>query len=151
MKKIIILGASVCTLFFVSCASTPQKRIEKHPVSYSKLSTEEKAKVEQGRIEQGMSKDAVFLAFGKPGRVSYGSKDGQEYEQWDYVGSEPIFTHNIGGFYGRGFGRYGRRGFGHFGNFGFSPSITYVPRIHSIVRFVDDRVIEFKATRGSLR
>ena len=138
--------------FVVSCAhETPQKRIERNPQIYRSLNEAEKALVEVGKIQKGMSPAAVFLAWGSPDRRAEGqSEDNKRYEQWVYETLSPVVVQSAWS----GFGPYGfgpgwgwRRGgmigpgWGPWGwSNGLSTDIAYVPRTASWVRFINNRV-----------
>lgn len=161
MKRCLPLVA-VLSLLFVSCATnTPQKRIEKNPERFKTLNTEEQAEVSQGRISRGMSKDAVFIALGKPDKTTIGDRSGSAYEVWEYYDLQPVVTHGFYGGFGRGFGggfgrgRFGHGGFGRFGgggffHGGFFPQVNYIPRKGASVIFTNGTVDSFESVRGSL-
>lgn len=81
------------------------RRIEKHFEKFDVLSDEHKAMVAEGEVVEGMSKDAVFLAWGRADRVQQSSFNGQKSEQWDYISSESQPLNTIG--YGTNGGTYG--------------------------------------------
>ena len=140
MKKIIALLA-LC-LFVGACASsTPQGRIESSPEKYAALSAKHKALVQQGKIDRGMSKDGVLLAWGTPASHFEGSEQGRFIERWDYAGSKPVMTSSYsGGFYDYwGYG-YGRRYSPYGYSFAVGPEVVYVPYTKATVSFVKGRV-----------
>lgn len=143
MKSYSYLLAGVLCLLWVSCSSSPQTRIDKNPQLYSSLSPDQQAKVERGQIEQGLSKDGVFLAMGKPDKVTQGASKKGEYEQWNYYRMQPVMRHGFGGYWGLGSRGYGSR-CGRYSGWGYSPSITYIPRKSAIVRFEGDQVDEYQ-------
>jgi outer membrane protein assembly factor BamE (lipoprotein component of BamABCDE complex) len=49
--------------------STVESRIKSNPQLYASLSPADQALVRQGQIRVGMSKGAVFLAWGNPDRI----------------------------------------------------------------------------------
>lgn len=138
---------SLATLFMVSCSSnTPQSRIQKNPKIYRSLKTAEQALVEVGKIQNGMSPAAVFLAWGPPDAKSEGESKGKRYEQWVYQSLSPVVVQNAWGGWGGGWGRgWGRGpfigpGWGPWGwNGGFGTDIAYIPRTSSWVKFVNNR------------
>ncbi|MEM9081609.1 MAG: hypothetical protein AAGC74_13055 [Verrucomicrobiota bacterium] len=138
-----LLGAAA--LFLASCApSTPSARIEKNPVLYNQLSLREQELVSQGRIEEGMSTAAVYLALGEPDQKSQGSARGVRTERWDYTALYPIYRNHFYGHYGYGgYGRCRRR----YGGIGFGPSIDYVPIRSASVWFENDRVRSWERVR----
>ena len=137
----------------MSCSShTPQSRIEKNPGIYRSLKTAEKALVEVGKIQNGMSPPAVFLAWGAPDGRAEGQKDGDRYEQWVYRSLSPVVVNSGwgglgGGGWGPGWGGgwqrggLGGAGWGPWGwNNGFATDVVFIPRTSSWVKFVDNRV-----------
>ena len=132
-------AALLAGLLAVSCApSTPQSRIEAQPAKFAALSRKDKALVEQGKIDRGMSQDAVWLAWGAPSRVLENSKDGKPGERWDYTRTEPVYTTSAFAPYGYGWG--GPRGYYPYYGFAVFPEVAYVPYRSASVWFVRDRV-----------
>jgi hypothetical protein len=74
----------VAALIFTSC-STPQTRISDHPDLYQSLSHKDQALVTQGQIRIGMSRTAVWLAWGSPDQKIIGNMGGGPTETWVYV------------------------------------------------------------------
>ena len=54
---------------FLAGCSTVESRIKSNPQIYTSLSAADQALVRQGQIREGMSKAAVFLAWGNPDRI----------------------------------------------------------------------------------
>ena len=89
MKGRFILRASTLavatgTLIFSSC-STPETRISDHPDLYQSLSHRDQTLVNQGQIRIGMSRTAVWLAWGSPDQKIVGNMGGGTTETWVYV------------------------------------------------------------------
>lgn len=142
-----LLVAAAC---ITSCTVTPQKRIEKNPQLYSALSNRDKTLVSQGRIDKGMSREAVFLAWGNPDRVQVGEENGRNLERWGYLDRYPVTTHQVGvGFgagrwgWGGGFNRWGCDPFWG-GGFG-GPVTTFIPYEAGSVEFKSGRVQSWRA------
>lgn len=132
-----------CALLFASCAPvTPDARINANPTLYGKLSEKEKALVREGRIEKGMSPEAVFLAWGKPAREYEGHERGKSTMRWDYEGATPVYGSGWGGYYG--YGPYGMRPY--YG-YAMGPEITYVPYRRASVWFENRRVTSWERAR----
>ncbi len=149
MKNILFL--LTVGLLAVSCVpSTPQARIQQSPAMFAALSAKEKQLVQQGNIAKGLSKNAVFLAWGQPAMRYEGSKTGRPVTRWDYTSVYPVYG---GSYYGAyGFGGYGHRGrHGHRGYpyaaYGFGPEISYVPYCKASVWFVNNRVDSWERLR----
>lgn len=149
--------AVIAATFFVQCSSTPKTRIEKNPQMFAKLSTHDRQLVSHGLIREGMTRDAVFLAWGRPDAVSVGVNRGRESENWTFEGQRPIrsMSMNMGyGYGGFGYGGFGYGGFGGFGPFGYggypmmgsSTSVTYLPYTAGTADFVGGRVVSWKST-----
>jgi hypothetical protein len=78
------LGVAAVVLILASC-STPQTRISDHPDLYQSLSPRDQALVSQGRIRSGMSRNAVWLAWGSPDQKIVGNMKGNSTETWIYI------------------------------------------------------------------
>src|SRR4029077_9397732 len=80
MASAVAAGALVLT----SC-STPQTRISDHPDLYQSLSHRDQALVSQGQVRIGMSRTAVWLAWGTTDQKIIGNMGGGPTETWVYV------------------------------------------------------------------
>jgi hypothetical protein len=139
-------------IFAVSCSSnTPQSRIEKNPRIFRALSTSEQALVEAGKIQDGMSPGAVFLAWGPPDGRAEGEKEGKRYEQWTYDSLSPVVIQSAWGGWGPGWGWGGWGGWNRAGiagpgwgpwgwNNGLATDVAFIPQTSSWVNFVNNRV-----------
>jgi hypothetical protein len=78
------LGLATAAIVLFSC-STPQTRISDHPDLYQTLSHRDQALVAQGQIRIGMSRTAVWLAWGSPDRKIVGNMGGGPTETWLYI------------------------------------------------------------------
>jgi hypothetical protein len=154
-------------LFFGGCA-TPEKRISEHPDLYNGLPARQQQLVTQGQIAPGMSRNAVWLAWGNPEQKVNGYARGNTTETWVYLTTTTYpYGYGYGG-YGYGPYGYGYPGFwgggvgvfrthhGHrFAVFGDSfydpfyysywPTVTYP---YKTVTFVNGRVVEFQHMVG---
>ena len=79
-----VLGIAAVVLTLTSC-STPQTRISDHPDLYQSLSSRDQALVSQGQIRSGMSRSAVWLAWGSPDQKIVGNMAGTPTETWIYI------------------------------------------------------------------
>jgi hypothetical protein len=149
-----ILGL-VIALAVSSCAHPREKRIASNPQIYQALSPSDQVLVQQGRIREGLSKEGVFIALGRPDQVAEGKQRGARIEKWTYMGTQPIYTNSIGmgwgggwgsGYWGRG---YGRGCGGYYGGAwdpfwgGAGPYVTYVPYKAATVTFKGNKVTEY--------
>ena len=133
--------ATLACLLLASCASTPQTRIERYPGMYTSLSTKHQQAVNEGRLVEGMNRDAVYLAWGRPAGIKEGSSAGQEIEKWRYTGLRPVYVRNVGFGYGYGYGRYCDPHY--FGGTG----VDYVPYTNAVVEFRNGKVIGWERER----
>jgi hypothetical protein len=78
------LGLATAAIVLTSC-STPETRISDHPDLYQSLSHRDQALATQGQIRIGMSRTAVWLAWGSPDRKIVGNMGGGPTETWVYV------------------------------------------------------------------
>jgi len=79
-----VLGIAAVVFILTSC-STPQTRISDHPNLYQSLSPRDQALVSQGQIRSGMSRSAVWLAWGSPDQRIVGNMLGRSTETWIYI------------------------------------------------------------------
>jgi outer membrane protein assembly factor BamE (lipoprotein component of BamABCDE complex) len=79
-----VLGIAAVVLIVTSC-STPQTRISDHPDLYQSLSPRDQALVSQGQIRSGMSRSAVWLAWGSSDQKIVGNKAGRPTATWMYI------------------------------------------------------------------
>jgi len=107
----IATGASV-----LSGCSTVGSRIESNRAAFDRLPPQEKALVSQGKIQGGMSQEAVYIAWGQPDQKTVGVVRNVPTETWVYTLSTAAYgPYGYGGLgYGYGFagtvGFYGRHG-----------------------------------------
>lgn len=149
-SRLAFAGLCLATVLGLSsCVSSIESRITKNPQLFEKLSTNDRSLVSRGEIREGMTKEAVFLAWGRADYVSTGSEHGVTLEKWGYTGSHPVYTSSYMVGFGPGFyrGRYGY-GYGYGGLWdpywgGYGPSIAYVPYQAARVEFRNGRVIRF--------
>lgn len=135
MKRFLTLALSAAAVLLLpNCTpSTPQTRIDRNYSLYESLPPRHQELVSQGRIEKGMSKQGVYLAFGQPSRKSEGFRDGASFERWDYTGLRPYYYNSVHGYFGRGWGHHRYDHYYH--GFAFAPTVEYVPYRSSTVLF----------------
>ena len=141
-------------LILSACATNPaEQRVKKHTELFAKLSQRERDLVLRGDVNEGMSQDAVYLAWGRPGRVMAGSRGGRSNERWAYFHTAPVSTYSVG--YG-GFGphpfysAYGVHpafGYGYGPGWGFGSGVDYVPYLDRTVEFVNGKVVAWERLR----
>jgi hypothetical protein len=127
------LAIATATLLLSSC-STPQTRISENPNLYQSLSPKDQALVNQGQIRMGMSRSAVWLAWGSPDRKIVGNMGGGTTETWLYI------------YYATYYPPYGP--WGYFGDpfydpfyYSYIPSISYPAKV---VTFARGRVVSYQ-------
>ncbi|MDB6056079.1 MAG: hypothetical protein JWN25_3602 [Verrucomicrobiales bacterium] len=79
-----------CALMFLiaGCAhSTVESRKKEQSAAYQALPDDEKQLVDKGQIRVGMSEQAVYISWGKPGQVLQGETNQGAYKTWLYAGT----------------------------------------------------------------
>jgi hypothetical protein len=165
--------AAAGALFFGGC-STPESRISDHRDLYDSLPARQQQLVAQGQIAGGMSRNAVWLAWGAPEQKVNGYARGNTTENWVYY-TTTTYPYGYGygyggfgygpwgygypGFWGGGVGvfrtHHGRR-FAVFGDPFYDPFYySYLPPTvsypYKAVTFVNGRVVEFQHMVGPYR
>ncbi len=84
MKKSFCLLCGFVVLFFMGC-QTLDKRIAEHRELWNSFSTEEQERVRSGQLWEGMTQDAVWLAWGAPRYRRHGAEGKIEFEEWIYT------------------------------------------------------------------
>lgn len=134
-----LLSAAAALVLGACTTPSPQTRIADNPQLFAALSPAHKELVSQGRIDRGMSPEAVFLAWGRASSVYEGSRGNTPILRWDYAGSRPVETMSVFG--GYGYGRFGRYGFGG------GPEVAFVPYRAATVWFENQRVTSWERLR----
>lgn len=150
-----LLASALLTITVMSCVSARERRITNNPQIYNSLPTQDQLLVQQGQVREGMTKEGVFLAYGRPDAVSKGKQKGASIEKWIFMGSQPVYTNNFGPGWGGGMGGWGGAwggyrglGGGYYGGWdpyymNFAPSVMYVPYQAATVTFRGNRVTEY--------
>lgn len=108
---------------------------------FGMLSPDQKVMVQQGRICEGMTKDAVYLAWGNPDAEPIkGQQDGQAYEKWVYLGYRPVMVDTIG--FGSGCWHHGHW---HCAGAGIGTSTAMIPYEAAWVMFRNDIVTAWES------
>jgi hypothetical protein len=131
------LGIAVGAMVLTSC-STIESRISENPEIYRNLSSRDQALVNQGQIRYGMSRNAVWLAWGSPDSKVIGNMRGHSTETWIYV---HYATYPYYPYYGPGFGFFGDPFYDPFYYSLIPPSIPYP---YKTVTFSNGRVVSFQ-------
>jgi hypothetical protein len=86
LKKAVVLA--LAGLILAGCAtSTVQSRKQERYAAYEALTPEMRGLVDQGQIKVGMTPDAVYIAWGPPGRMLQGENEAGKTTTWVYYGS----------------------------------------------------------------
>ena len=99
----LLLAGGLALLCGCATSSIEQRRAQRAE-AYAALSPEARAQVDRGEIADGMSTNAVFIAWGRPTKITTRSgNDGKEIEWWyyrNYIKSNRVYyyTHD-----GRGY------------------------------------------------
>lgn len=140
LGKFAMFGCGLCVAtVLVACAPvTPSERIAENPVVFNSLPPAQRILVQQGRIEKGMSPDAVLLAWGAPNSEPiYGQKNGHKTERWIYKGYEPVtvMSNSVGPYVGP---------YGWYDPVYPTSSTAYIPTQDAYVEFIDGKVSEWE-------
>src|SRR5205807_8496566 len=135
--RALIVGLCASALLFNGC-STTETRISDHPEIFQTLSPNDQALVKAGKIREGMSQNAVWVAWGTPDQKATGVARGKPVETWiynDYYYANspypyPYGPFGYGGYFGGGvvFHRHGHHRFAVIGDPFFDPFYySYIP------------------------
>ena len=127
----LLITAAVGALFFGGC-STPESRISKNPELYNSLPARQQQLVTQGQIAPGMSRNAVWLAWGGAEQKINGYALGNATETWVYYTTTTAY-----GYGGYGYGPYGYGPWGYPGFWGGGVSVFRTHHGHRFVVFGD--------------
>jgi hypothetical protein len=133
-------GIAAGAMILTSC-STIESRISENPEFYRNLSSRDQALVNQGQIRYGMSRNAVWLAWGSPDSKVIGNMRGHSAETWIYVHYATYPYYPYYGPYGPGFGFFGDPFYDPFYYSLIPPSIPYP---YKTVTFSNGRVVSFQ-------
>jgi hypothetical protein len=156
-----LCSAALAALLLSSCVapSTPQSRIAARPEAYNSLPASQRSLIDQGKIKEGMTKDAVYLAWGQPDRVRESSSGGRKTESWLYEGYDPVYTQHVDiGYGGYGYGGYGHGRRGRYGGFydcypyggssyAVGTEVNYIPYVARTVDFRNGKVTGWESQR----
>jgi hypothetical protein len=171
----LLTTAAAGALFFGGC-STPESRISDHRDLYDSLPPRQQQLVAQGQIAGGMSRNAVWLAWGAPEQRVNGYARGNTTENWVYY-TTTTYPYGYGYGYGYGGFGYGPYGYGYPGFWGGGVGVfrthhgrrfavfgdpfydpfyySYLPPTvsypYKAVTFVNGRVVEFQHMVGPYR
>ena len=89
MKRLLLLALTGFVVLATGCSAV-NYRIKKHPADYASLSAADQQLVSSGRVREGLSQQAVYLAWGKADSVRRGSRHGQAFETWIYLATDTV-------------------------------------------------------------
>jgi len=93
MKASIRFFVAIALALFFSACSTVESRIKQRPEAYHSLSASDQSLVSHGKIRTGMSKEAVYIAWGRADAVLHRTDRGHRTEAWNYFAyqQQPVF------------------------------------------------------------
>lgn len=86
MRRFLTIGLAGLWLAGCAASSTVGSRRQERAAAYAGLSAEAKGLVDQGRIQVGMSTDAVYIAWGAPAEVLQSEDQSGAATVWVYYG-----------------------------------------------------------------
>ncbi len=101
--------------------------------------------VQRGQIEEGMSKDAVWLAWGAPNQRISGQTAGKAFEMWKYTGLQAVYPTRVSMYSGMHYGGRGRHCV--HPAFGYEMGPDYIPYTAAEVKFNGDKVASWAQQR----
>ncbi len=141
LRTHLLLLLSLGVSLLASCSSTPATRAQQRPAALAALPAKQQPTVLAGQITEGMTKDAVWIAWGSPSNISQAGENGTKLEIWRYTGLHPIYRPQFGMGYGiipHGYGRNRHYHVDPFYNMNYGPD--YVPYTAAVVKFLDGKV-----------
>jgi hypothetical protein len=132
-------------LLALTACSTVDSRIKERPAVFNSLSPSQQELVQSGRIAEGMNKDAVYIAWGRPDEVVNGSTRGRSFEEWLYETSDLDYIDNYQPYpiYWGGGGRRHRGGWGW--GYMYDPIVvSSPPYVYKSTRFENGKVIGWR-------
>ncbi|MDR2463907.1 MAG: hypothetical protein LBD30_09060 [Verrucomicrobiales bacterium] len=106
MKTMVSVLCGAVLLFIISGCSTIESRRTERAEAFAALTKDQQRIVMQGSITEGLTKDAVYIALGRPLRVRQEHMNGVTTESWVYGRMETYSAPRmyVGPVY---YGRYG--------------------------------------------
>jgi outer membrane protein assembly factor BamE (lipoprotein component of BamABCDE complex) len=104
----LFIGIAMIGLTGCATVTSPEKRIAADLELFHSLPEKHQDLISRGQVTEGMSKDAVYLSWGRPHETKQSSRDGKARETWVYYGSEAVPVQTVGvsmgygGYYGPG-------------------------------------------------
>lgn len=137
LRALLTLSLCASAFVFTSC-STTETRISDHPEIFQTLSPRDQGLVKVGKIREGMSQNAVWLAWGAPDQKATGVARGRPVETWiynEYTYANapypyPFGPYGYGGYFGSRviFHHHGQHRFAIIGDPFFDPFFySYIP------------------------
>src|SRR6266481_7837071 len=133
------------SLFILTSCSTPQTRISEHSDLYQTLSQRDQALVSQGQIRIGMSRTAVWLAWGSADRKIVGNMGGGSTATWLYIYYATYYPPQAP------WGPWAFFGDPFYDPFYYSYIPPSIPYPYRTVTFANGRVVSFQSLVGPYR
>lgn len=127
LKYPLIVSIFCCLQTACSSSKKTARRIDQNATLFQQKSVEDRQKISRGTITSGMTRDAVFLAWGEPKSRIEGEENGAPYEEWVYKKFEPKLDLGI--------------------SLGEGPGFNLKRETNKVVRFVDGRVASFHSVQ----
>ncbi len=150
----VLLSGAVSLAFVLTGCTTIETRIAERQESFARMSPAERALVQEGKIREGMTQDAVYIAWGPPSQRVPGRNRGRIVETWIYdataAGDYPgPFLYGSPYGYGLGYGYFGGFGRQRFqrGLYLYDPFFDPFFYSHSNIVRYPERTVSFQSGR----
>lgn len=78
----------------LGACSTPETRAREKDIAFAQLPPAQQQLVLQGKIEEGMTPDAVYIALGRPARITEARLEKRNLTRWIYGRAQTQFLPN---------------------------------------------------------
>lgn len=89
-----LAGLGFAILLLGTGCSTPETRAREKEVAFANLAPAQQALVLQGKIEEGLTPDAVYIAMGRPSRITEARLERRSLTRWIYGRTQTDYLPN---------------------------------------------------------
>lgn len=89
MQKLPLALLLLVVMLLPAC-STVESRIKDNPAVFNALPAKQQELVRDGKIDEGFSREAVVLAWGRPDAIERGTERGKKLETWTWIATYEV-------------------------------------------------------------